>query len=89
MIFYRNILRDNKIHSLKLRRIKLSLNFAKKCLKHKKFNKWFMPTEESRNNIVERTQFKEVRGKHKKILKTPIPYLTKLLNTNNQGKMIK
>ena len=67
------------------RRRKLSLNFAKKALKHSKFKTWFKPTPATENDIHKRIKFKSVKSNKMKLKKSPLDYLTKLLNENNSG----
>ena len=75
---YRKILRENRINSLSWRRKKLCINFARKCIKHERFKKWFEKTEESKDNIFKRVQYKKVKGKRNKLKNTPLAYLVKL-----------
>ena len=83
---YRKTLKENQINSLAYRRKKLALKFAKKTLKHKKFKNWFKP-KSNKINIFERVKFKKVIGNKQKLRKTPIAYLTELLNSYNSGKL--
>ena len=55
-----------------------SVNFAKKAQQHDKFKNWFVETEEPRL-----TKFKPVPYRTKRYMKSPIPYLTNLLNEAN------
>ena len=77
---YKEKCKKYNIEKLKLRRKKLCLNFAKKALMHNKFNDWFIKDE----NFTKKTQFLEVVSSQKRMQKSPIPYLTKLLNENNR-----
>ena len=63
----------------KIEEKKLCLNFAKKALMHVKFNDWFIKNDDMAN----KTKFLEVVSRQKKLQKSPIPYLTRLLNENN------
>ena len=67
------------IQKLHIRRKKLCLNFAKKALMHGKFNDWFIKNKDMAN----KTKFLEVVSRQKRLQKSPIPYLTRLLNENN------
>ena len=76
---YRTILEDNKLQTLRERRQTLSLNFAKKALKHKKFKQWFKALQAGGSKV----KFAEPRARYKRLAKAPIPFLTNLLNKYN------
>ena len=78
---YSKFLADTNIKKLVTRRKRLSLNFAKKSLQHKKFKSWFDCSDNS--TIYMRASFKDSITRTKKQMKSPIPYLTSLLNANN------
>ena len=63
---YKKVLKENLISSLAARRTKLALNFAKMSLKNKRFKNWFVPTEDTKNNIFIRTKYKNVIANKKK-----------------------
>ena len=84
---YENALYILKKEGLNMRRIKLCEKFAKKCLKNPKYNNWFIPNERVPPNIRTRGnqkktayKFKEVQARTDRYTKSPIPYLTRLLN---------
>ena len=70
--------------TLEERRIKLCENFAKKSLKHEKFKNWFSHNEkESKINTrkkEKRNEFNPVRTRTDRYRKSPLPYLTDILN---------
>ena len=78
---YKKLLGLSNLSTLALRRERLSLQFAKKAAKHPKFKQWFEIMNP--NQPFERAQFAPTISRNKKLLKTPIPYFTKLLNSNN------
>ena len=82
---YRKVLKKTGIKSLSFRRKKLCLNFAIRSLKHKKFNSWFVPEIPLKNNIYKKQLFKPVIGYKKRLKRSPIGYLTELLNNHNKG----
>ena len=68
------------MESLESRRVKLCLNFAKKALKHEKFQSWFKLSGKKQHTRQENPKFCEVKAKHSRLQKSPIAYLTRLLN---------
>ena len=80
-ISYKKLLILSNLTKLDVRREKLSLQFAKKASKHPKFKHWFKVTNPEQP--TERAHYAPTISRNKKLLKTPIPYFTKLLNINN------
>ena len=76
---YENALSISKLETLEERRKNLCIKFAKKAAKHPKHKDWFVP-ESKPNTRSEKTNFKAPTGRLKRFLKSPIPYLTNLLN---------
>ena len=76
---YKEKCKKYKIKKLSRRRKKLCLNFAKKALMHEKFQNWFKENEA-------KTKFLDTVYRRKRLLKSPIPYLTSLLNEYNNIK---
>ena len=76
---YRKILEKNNLERLADRRERLCLNFAKKATKHVKFKGWFKQS----SGTIGKASYCETVARRKKLLKSPIPYLTRLLNKNN------
>ena len=75
-----------KFDKLADRRIKLCEKFAKKSLKHEKYQNWFSLNEKqsmknTRKNSKEKAnKFKPVRTRTERYRKSPLPYLTEILN---------
>ena len=65
---------------LSARRKKLCVTFAKKALKNNKFSKWFKPTGAHPNTRQDQPAFHSVYRKHDRFERSPISYLTELLN---------
>ena len=77
---YRENLEKFRLEKLSVRRQRLCLNFAKKSLKHSKFSDWFV---KEHNDTTGKTKFAETVSRFKRLQNSPIPYLTRLLNSNN------
>ena len=73
---YEKLLALSKVDRLETRRKRLSLNFARKAVKHPKFKSWFKQTDP--NQPGQRAHYATSLGRQKKILRSPIPYLTNL-----------
>jgi len=78
---YSKALKDLRMDSLEIRRKKLSLNLAKKCLKHDKLKQLF-PVYKSKHTMKKRKQmkFKVNHAKTERYKKSPIVYMQNLLN---------
>ena len=84
---YDNALDKLNYEKLSDRRFKLCENFATKTVKHKQFKNWFSEKpDKSSSNI--NTRAKKVKVKYNEVLtrtnryeKSPIPFLTKMLNS--------
>ena len=70
---YSGALLKLKMETLVDRRQALCLNFAKKAYKHEKFSQWFNQSEAD-------LKFHEVKTRTSRYWKSPLPYLTDLLN---------
>ena len=84
---YRDALQTLCLQPLKDRRLDICTNFAKKAMKNAKFSSWFKisevrNTEKDRNckEVVIEPLFKPVKSRTKRYRKSPIPFLTNLLN---------
>ena len=78
---YKNALKNMDLVTLSERRYNLSLKFAKKAVKHDKFSNWFTPSSRPAINTRSiKPAFKPVQARLARYLKSPISYLTKLLN---------
>ena len=75
---YEDALSDIEETTLSERRKILCLKFAQNCLKHEKFQNWFLPGRCTRNG----SYFREPVTKTKRYRNSPIPYMTRLLNQN-------
>ena len=79
---YDNALALLNSEMLSARRKKLALNFAKKSLKHDKYQNWFSVNSSSRtqNTRAEQTVLKPVYTRTDSYRDSPLPYLTTKLN---------
>ena len=79
---YDEALYITKLEKLDKRRIALSLNFAKKATKHPEHSKWFSKQDVSTNVQTRalKPPYKPVQARTNRLLKSPVPYLTQLLN---------
>ena len=73
---YENFQKILKMESLAERRHALCLSFARKSYKLEKFNKWFCEDEVDSDLLV-----KGVKARTSRYKKSPIPYMTDLLNS--------
>ena len=79
---YENALLTSGLDSLEHRRIGLCLQFAKKAAKHPKHQSWFQEQDlEVPNTRSKKLKFKEPFCRSSRFRNSPIPYLTRLLNT--------
>ena len=73
-----------ELERLDKRREKLCLKFAKSALNHKHHSKWFVPfSKNNQYNTRQSLLLKPTFVKTEIYEKSPIPYLTKLLNQNS------
>ena len=79
-ISYSRALIKLNMETLADRRQSLCLSFAKKAFKHEKFNKWFSDGGEDGADV----HIKDVKTRTKRYFKSPLPYLTGLLNQELQ-----
>ena len=83
---YREALNILEFDTLETRRVKLCENFAKKSLKHEKYRNWFSLNDQklrknTRNNVNEKSRkFNPVKTRTDRYKRSPIPYLTDMLN---------
>ena len=73
------------LERLNVRRVKLSLNFAKKASKHPKHSTWFVKNEAQKqvNTRSQKQSYKPIQARTQRLTKSPIPFLTDQLNTLN------
>ena len=82
-IDYENALSETQFETLATRRKLLCLKFAKKASKHPKFANWFCQSQtKAYNTRKPNEKFKPVISRTSRYEKSPIAYLTKLLNEN-------
>ena len=80
---YSNSLQTLDMKSLNERRKALCLNFAKKAVNHEKYSKWFCPNiNQEEDTRSKKTNFKPVHARKSRFKKSPLSYLTRLLNEN-------
>ena len=79
---YRDALDYFNIQTLESRREKLCLKFALKASKSQKFASWFSKNDQEVNTRSEKPTFKNPKSRTKRFRKSPIPYLTNLLNSH-------
>ena len=79
---YVSALSHLSLERLDVRRIKLSLNFAKKATKHPKHCTWFVKNEEQKqvNTRSHKHSYKPIQARTERLLKSTIPFLTDQLN---------
>ena len=78
---YREALKSLGLETLKDRRDKLCLKFGKKAEKHPTFQKWFKPAVYPQRTRQEKLKYCSVVAKHSRFEKSPLPSITKRLNT--------
>ena len=90
---YQNALDILKTEKLSVRRSKLCLKFIKRCEKSTKYSSWLKISEQSKapkiqtrsqNNI--QTKYKPVPFRTERYGRSPLPYLTTLLNEHYENK---
>ena len=79
-VSYKEALKSLNLESLLFRRDKLCLNFAKKAEKHNKFSKWFKVSTNKPNTRQEKKKYCDVVAMHSRFEKSPLSYLTRILN---------
>ena len=73
--------------NLEVRRKKICEKFAKKSVKHPKFNHWFKKKDDTVQNVKQRkakiqkkNKYHPVQYRTERYRDSPLPYLTELLN---------
>ena len=84
---YKAALKYLNLDSLECRRNKICLNFAKKAENHEKFQKWFKESKVRQESRLKKFKYCEVNSKHSRLDKSPIPFLTRLLNEHHDKKL--
>ena len=75
-VSYDQALEELEMESLEDRRLDLCISFAKKAQKHEKFQNWF-----ELSDSLTPTTYQPVPCRTKRFKKSPLPYLTALLNS--------
>ena len=78
---YKSALKELQLESLHARRIKLCRKFAIKTQKHPKFSKWFKPYNKTKVTRGKPLKFFEVYYRTERFRKSPLNYLTNILNS--------
>ena len=80
-IYYKHALKTLDMKTLKVRRSELCLTFAKKALKSEKFANWFSINDNNYDKTrSDKTVLNVVKTRTDKYMKSPVPYLTNILN---------
>ena len=81
---YKMALKHLNLESLESRRNKLCLNFSKKAVKHNKFKNWFKLTnskfDKRKEKYKDKDTYLNVNAKHSRLAKSPLGFLTRMLN---------
>ena len=83
---YSDALVHMQLETLYDRRERLCTKFAKKCFRNKKFHKWFKTEQKETITRQRYNKFCSVYSRTERYNKSPISYLTKLLNKTNDFK---
>ena len=78
---YENALKISGLQPLTVRRTKLSLNFAKKCVKNNSTS-WMFPFKEQKVETRGPEKFHVTKARTDRLANSAIPYMQKLLNAN-------
>ena len=83
---YQAALEYFQLNTLEDRREDICLKFAVKAYGHPKFSFWFSKNSNTVNTRSERIPLMQIGGRTGRYQKSPLPYLTDLLNTNLMAK---
>ena len=93
---YSDSLKKLEVETLKTRRKNICLTFAKRALKSEQYSKWFVYNDECKPNVNTRHAdtkpiytYKPVTTRTRRYLRSPLPYLTNLLNEHYEEKIRK
>ena len=86
-ISYKNSLKELRLETLEKRREILCLRFAKKCLKNEKVKQIF-ELNKSKHHMKKRIlrMYENKKARTKRYTQSSVPYMTKLLNDEQQKK---
>ena len=82
---YDSALLQTNLQRLDIRQTNLSLSFAKKSAKHPLHSNWFCKQQQDNMKMKTRASkptFKPAKARTQRLMKSPIPYLTGLLNND-------
>ena len=79
---YANAMKVLEQDSLTQRRESLCLNFAQKALRHEKYKNWFCTNDQYDATRSNKVKLKPVENFKSRFMKSPLYYLTNLLNEN-------
>ena len=79
---YRSALKQTGLQTLESRRDKLCLKFVKKAVKNTKHRKWFKVSQKKAKTRQKQTSYCKVVANKDRYKKSPISYLTSLLNNS-------
>ena len=77
---YDQLVSSGRIETLEERTKKLTLNFAKKCLKNPRFKTWFVEKNYSNLNLREERRFEELFARTERLKNSPLFYMRRALN---------
>ena len=77
---YNSALKQSGLGKLADRRQKICLTFAKKAAKHEKFTSWFKANQKQTATRQAQPEYCNVYRRTDRFKKSPIPYLTDMLN---------
>ena len=80
---YENALYVLNLEKLSARRQTLCLKFAKRAFKSDKFSSWFVPDKKTYNTRRKMCKTKPAQARTTRFKKSPLPYLTSLLNISD------
>ena len=80
-VSYRTALQSCNLTSLESRREKLCVKFASRAAKHPKHSSWFKPNNIDVNTRQTKTKYCSVIANKDRYARSPISYLTILLNS--------
>ena len=82
---YTDALEALRLESLEERRNTLAWKFALESEKHEKLKAWFKPASKEVNTRTKSLKYCEVRANHSRFYKSPLSFLTIILNLYYQG----
>ena len=82
---YKNALSVLKQKTLEERREEITIKFAKKSAKNPKHNDMFPKVDKTGPDLRTSKKYKEYECKTKRLYKSAVPYMTRLLNKLDEG----